>query len=124
MEDTKKKKKKNINNEDSKKKERHIVTWTPEEDVILRDQITLHGTENWAIIASKFKDKSTRQCRRRLVKKIIICLTPPASTFNWSFSNQTSCHRERAAPPEEKPTSSTVQLRKQISIPCLYRGGS
>ncbi|XP_009148726.1 transcription factor MYB124 [Brassica rapa] len=65
MEDTKKKKKKNINNEDSKKKERHIVTWTPEEDVILRDQITLHGTENWAIIASKFKDKSTRQCRRR-----------------------------------------------------------
>ncbi|KAJ0256979.1 Transcription factor MYB124 [Hirschfeldia incana] len=65
MEDTKKKKKKNISNEDSKKKERHIVTWTPEEDVILRDQITLHGTENWAIIASKFKDKSTRQCRRR-----------------------------------------------------------
>ncbi|ESQ35374.1 hypothetical protein EUTSA_v10007659mg [Eutrema salsugineum] len=65
MEVTKKKKKKNINNEDSKKKERHIVTWTPEEDVILREQITLHGTENWAIIASKFKDKSTRQCRRR-----------------------------------------------------------
>ncbi|CAH8353853.1 unnamed protein product [Eruca vesicaria subsp. sativa] len=65
MEDTKKKKKKNINNEDSKKKERHIVTWSPEEDVILRDQITLHGTENWAIIASNFKDKSTRQCRRR-----------------------------------------------------------
>ncbi|CAH2037745.1 unnamed protein product [Thlaspi arvense] len=65
MEETKKKKKKNINNEDSKKKERHIVTWTPEEDVILREQITIHGTENWAIIASKFKDKSTRQCRRR-----------------------------------------------------------
>ncbi|CAA7037596.1 unnamed protein product [Microthlaspi erraticum] len=54
-----------MNNEDSKKKERHIVTWTQEEDVILREQITLHGTENWAIIASKFKDKSTRQCRRR-----------------------------------------------------------
>ncbi|KFK43680.1 hypothetical protein AALP_AA1G159200 [Arabis alpina] len=66
MEETKKKKKKNIIiNQDSKKKERHIVTWTQEEDVILRDQITLHGTENWAIIASKFKDKSTRQCRRR-----------------------------------------------------------
>ncbi|AEE29150.1 Transcription factor MYB124 [Arabidopsis thaliana] len=66
MEDTKKKKKKNINNnQDSKKKERHIVTWSQEEDVILREQITLHGTENWAIIASKFKDKSTRQCRRR-----------------------------------------------------------
>ncbi|PON99983.1 MYB transcription factor [Trema orientale] len=52
-------------NEDAKKKERHIVTWTQEEDDILRQQISIHGTENWAVIASKFKDKTTRQCRRR-----------------------------------------------------------
>ncbi|KAG5138236.1 hypothetical protein JHK82_022967 [Glycine max] len=52
-------------NGESKKKERHIVTWTQEEDDILREQIGIHGTENWAIIASKFKDKTTRQCRRR-----------------------------------------------------------
>ncbi|TKY58815.1 Myb-related protein B [Spatholobus suberectus] len=52
-------------NEESKKKERHIVTWSQEEDDILREQIGIHGTENWAIIASKFKDKTTRQCRRR-----------------------------------------------------------
>ncbi|KAJ6430003.1 hypothetical protein OIU84_021421 [Salix udensis] len=51
--------------EESKKKERHIVTWTQQEDDILRQQISQHGTENWAIIASKFKDKTTRQCRRR-----------------------------------------------------------
>ncbi|KAM1300146.1 hypothetical protein EV1_011510 [Malus domestica] len=51
--------------EESKKKERHIVTWSQEEDDILRNQISTHGTENWAIIASKFKDKTTRQCRRR-----------------------------------------------------------
>ncbi|CAI0387611.1 unnamed protein product [Linum tenue] len=51
--------------ESTKKKERHIVTWSSEEDDILRQQITLHGTENWAIIASKFNDKTTRQCRRR-----------------------------------------------------------
>ncbi|KAH7511253.1 hypothetical protein FEM48_ZijujUnG0030200 [Ziziphus jujuba var. spinosa] len=57
--------KKKSGNEDSKKKERHIVTWTQEEDDILREQISIHGTENWAIIASKFKDKTTRQCRRR-----------------------------------------------------------
>ncbi|KAJ9187518.1 hypothetical protein P3X46_002964 [Hevea brasiliensis] len=57
--------KSNGGNEDSKKKERHIVTWTQQEDDILRQQISLHGTENWAIIASKFKDKTTRQCRRR-----------------------------------------------------------
>lgn len=48
-----------------KQKERHIVSWSQEEDDILREQIRLHGTENWAIIASKFKDKTTRQCRRR-----------------------------------------------------------
>ncbi|CAO2829623.1 unnamed protein product [Amaranthus hypochondriacus] len=54
-------------NEDSssKPKERRIVTWTQEEDDILREQISIHGTENWTIIASKFKDKTTRQCRRR-----------------------------------------------------------
>ncbi|KAI9169428.1 hypothetical protein LWI28_012230 [Acer negundo] len=51
--------------EDSKKKERHIVTWTQQEDDILREQISIHGTDNWSIIASKFKDKTTRQCRRR-----------------------------------------------------------
>ncbi|CDY45195.1 BnaA06g33990D [Brassica napus] len=60
MEETRKKKK-----DDSKKKERHIVTWSQQEDDILRKQITLHGTDNWAIIASNFTDKSTRQCRRR-----------------------------------------------------------
>ncbi|MFS7964191.1 hypothetical protein Hanom_Chr08g00747301 [Helianthus anomalus] len=58
------------------------------EDDILRKQIGIHGTDkydflffkshkvfenrlmmsviySWAIVASKFKDKSTRQCRRR-----------------------------------------------------------
>ncbi|KAK7250445.1 hypothetical protein RIF29_32891 [Crotalaria pallida] len=51
-------------NEESKK-ERHIVSWTQEEDDMLREQIGTRGTENWAMIASKFKDKTTRQCRRR-----------------------------------------------------------
>nr|DAD34818.1 TPA_asm: hypothetical protein HUJ06_005458 [Nelumbo nucifera] len=49
----------------TKPKERHIVTWTQQEDDILREQISIHGTENWSIIAAKFKDKTTRQCRRR-----------------------------------------------------------
>ncbi|KAH6805277.1 Duplicated homeodomain-like superfamily protein [Perilla frutescens var. frutescens] len=53
------------NGEVLQKKERHIVSWSQEEDDILREQIRLHGSENWAIIASKFKDKTTRQCRRR-----------------------------------------------------------
>ncbi|KAG8383104.1 hypothetical protein BUALT_Bualt05G0150100 [Buddleja alternifolia] len=53
------------NGELPKLKERHIVSWSQEEDDILREQIHVHGTDNWAIIASKFKDKTTRQCRRR-----------------------------------------------------------
>ncbi|KAM7468560.1 hypothetical protein LguiB_016122 [Lonicera macranthoides] len=65
----KKKTSNNINTCDNsqvpKLKERHIVTWSQEEDDILREQIRIHGTDNWAVIASKFKDKTTRQCRRR-----------------------------------------------------------
>ncbi|KAL4315386.1 hypothetical protein HN51_069546 [Arachis hypogaea] len=53
------------NEESNKKKEHRIVMWTQEEDDILREQVGIHGTENWGIIASKFKDKTTRQCRRR-----------------------------------------------------------
>ncbi|KAK1362102.1 Transcription factor MYB88 [Heracleum sosnowskyi] len=48
-----------------KKTTRPIVSWSPQEDDILREQIRIHGTDNWAIIASNFTDKTTRQCRRR-----------------------------------------------------------
>ncbi|CAM8885744.1 unnamed protein product [Rhodiola kirilowii] len=51
--------------EGAKLKERHIVVWTQEEDDILREQIRIYGTDNWTIVASKFNDKTTRQCRRR-----------------------------------------------------------
>ncbi|XXG87605.1 hypothetical protein AAC387_Pa11g2252 [Persea americana] len=49
----------------SKQKDRRIVTWTPQEDDILREQIRIHGTESWTSIAARFKDKTSRQCRRR-----------------------------------------------------------
>ncbi|KAF1863765.1 hypothetical protein Lal_00030868 [Lupinus albus] len=65
MQNMKKNQQKQVLVNEESKKERHIVTWTQEEDDILREQIGTHGTENWAIIASKFKDKTTRQCRRR-----------------------------------------------------------
>uniref|UniRef100_A0A0D9X1Q2 Uncharacterized protein n=1 Tax=Leersia perrieri TaxID=77586 RepID=A0A0D9X1Q2_9ORYZ len=75
------------------KKDRHIVSWSAEEDDVLRAQIALHGTDkyefsllpvsidcfldlitvvytnfpfgSWTIIAAQFKDKTARQCRRR-----------------------------------------------------------
>ncbi|KQK15093.1 transcription factor MYB124 isoform X2 [Brachypodium distachyon] len=47
------------------KKDRHIVSWSAEEDDVLRAQIAHHGTDNWTIIATQFNDKTARQCRRR-----------------------------------------------------------
>ncbi|WOL02706.1 transcription factor MYB80-like [Canna indica] len=47
------------------KKDRHIVSWTAQEDDLLREHIALHGTDNWTSIAALFKDKTSRQCRRR-----------------------------------------------------------
>ncbi|KAF3516418.1 hypothetical protein DY000_02062963 [Brassica cretica] len=48
-------------------------------------------------------------------------LTPPAAAPNRSFGTQFPRHQETAAPPEEKPTSSTIRFRKQIFIPYLDR---
>ncbi|KAI0506989.1 hypothetical protein KFK09_013107 [Dendrobium nobile] len=47
------------------KKDRHMVSWTREEDDLLREQVAVHGSDNWTIIAANFKDKTGRQCRRR-----------------------------------------------------------
>ncbi|XP_047066855.1 transcription factor MYB124-like [Lolium rigidum] len=47
------------------KKDRHIVSWSAEEDDVLRAQIAHLGTDNWTVIATQFKDKTARQCRRR-----------------------------------------------------------
>ncbi|KAL4569555.1 hypothetical protein LXL04_025195 [Taraxacum kok-saghyz] len=80
----------NSDKDDLKQKERHIVSWSEEEDNILREQIGIHGTNkydfflrfqiflkcfktnndfsftfSWAVIASMFENKTTRQCRRR-----------------------------------------------------------
>ncbi|KAJ8476211.1 hypothetical protein OPV22_019938 [Ensete ventricosum] len=47
------------------KKDRHVVTWTPREDDLLREHIALHGTADWRSIAALLNDKTSRQCRRR-----------------------------------------------------------
>lgn len=55
----------NNNNPDKSRGDRHFVTWSEQEDNILREQVRINGTERWAIIASQLKDKTSRQCRRR-----------------------------------------------------------
>nr|GMC88145.1 transcriptional activator Myb [Ipomoea batatas]GME03993.1 transcriptional activator Myb [Ipomoea batatas] len=71
-------------NEVPKPKERHIVSWSQEEDDILREQIRVHGTENWTIIASKFKDKTTRQCRRSCLCRWFTYLNSDFKKGGWS----------------------------------------
>ncbi|XP_077213198.1 transcription factor MYB124-like [Tasmannia lanceolata] len=51
--------------EPMKQKDRHIVTWSPQEDEMLRQLISIHGTESWTAIAARLNDKTSRQCRRR-----------------------------------------------------------
>lgn len=62
------------------KRDRHIVTWTPQEDDLLRDQVAIHGTDNWTSIAAQFKDKTGRQCRRRWYT----CLNSECKKGGWS----------------------------------------
>lgn len=48
-----------------KAKDRHFVTWSEEEDNLLREQVKIHGSERWSVIASRLNNKTGRQCRRR-----------------------------------------------------------
>lgn len=45
--------------------DRHFVTWTDQEDEILRQAVRTHGTDKWSLIAAQFRSKTSRQCRRR-----------------------------------------------------------
>nr|QFG01315.1 MYB family transcription factor MYB7 [Larix gmelinii var. olgensis] len=53
------------NNPDKSRGDRHFVTWSEQEDNVLREQVRIHGIERWALISSQLKDKTSRQCRRR-----------------------------------------------------------
>ena len=42
-----------------------MLTWTGEEDELLRELVSKHGTKNWVLVASKIGSKSSKQCSRR-----------------------------------------------------------
>lgn len=44
---------------------KHRVVWTEEEDRLLRELISKHGSNKWSVIASKIPFKSNKHCRRR-----------------------------------------------------------
>nr|XP_043608573.1 transcription factor MYB88-like [Erigeron canadensis] len=127
-----------------KPKERHIVSWSKEEDDILREQIRTHGTDNWTIIASKFDNKTTRQCRRRWftylnsdVKKggwspeedMLLCEAQKMFGNRWTeiakvvsgrtdnaVKNRFSVLRKRKAKHEESTKENNVYKRTSITV--------
>eukprot|EP00249_Psilotum_nudum_P021738 c28224_g4_i1 orf=374-2023(-) len=60
--------------------DRHFVTWTKEEDEILRQAVRLHGTDKWSVIVSQFQNKTARQCKRRWNT----CLITDCKKGGWS----------------------------------------
>ncbi|KAH7421340.1 hypothetical protein KP509_13G051800 [Ceratopteris richardii] len=50
---------------DKSTSDRHFVTWTDEEDEILRQAVATYGVDKWSVISAKFCNKTSRQCRRR-----------------------------------------------------------
>ncbi|KAH7276666.1 hypothetical protein KP509_39G017100 [Ceratopteris richardii] len=45
--------------------DRHFVTWTEQEDEILRQAVAAYGVDKWSMIAAQLNNKTSRQCRRR-----------------------------------------------------------
>ncbi|RMZ56699.1 hypothetical protein APUTEX25_002788 [Auxenochlorella protothecoides] len=56
------------------------LIWTPEEDEELQHLVDAHGSKKWALISSKLRSKSSKQCRRRWKNFLSI----NAKTCSWS----------------------------------------
>ena len=48
-----------------KKDENYRKPWDASEDAKLRELVSQHGTQQWALIASEMKDRNGKQCRER-----------------------------------------------------------
>ena len=61
-------------------KQKKRFAFTCDEDDRLRGLVSKYGEDNWAIIASKMKKRSTRQCRDRWINY----LSPLAINGTWT----------------------------------------
>ena len=48
-----------------KSKRRHRVSFTPEEDALLRRFVEIHGPDAWDVISKNMMGRTQRQCRER-----------------------------------------------------------
>ena len=59
--------------------------WEPAEDARLRELVTKHGTQQWALIASEMQNRNGKQCRER-----------------WHNQLDTALSRDGARPPARR----------------------
>jgi hypothetical protein len=54
--------------------------WTPDEDALLRQNVTLHGLSNWTVVAQNVPGRSGKQCRERWLHQ----LCPALNKCDWT----------------------------------------
>ncbi|EGD77245.1 transcription factor [Salpingoeca rosetta] len=64
-------------------------SWLPEEDTILRDAITLYGTDNWSAVSNLFYARSQNQCLQRWEKMH----NPTIQKGPWTKEEDTLLHQ-------------------------------
>ncbi|RRT84651.1 hypothetical protein B296_00004401 [Ensete ventricosum] len=76
------------------KKDRHIVTWTSQEDDLLREHIALHGTDKWYTYLNSECKKANVQAQKifgnrwtEIAKVVSGRYITPTSTFNDDTSS-------------------------------------
>jgi hypothetical protein len=53
--------------------------WSPEEDDLLRQNVTVHGLGNWSLVAQSIPGRNGKQCRERWMNQ----LCPSLNKDNW-----------------------------------------
>jgi hypothetical protein len=54
--------------------------WSPEEDSLLRQNVALHGLQNWSLVAASIPGRNGKQCRERWMNQ----LCPDLNKDNWT----------------------------------------
>ncbi|GAQ89815.1 MYB family transcription factor [Klebsormidium nitens] len=54
-----------LNDSGSEKPSKTTTIWTEDEDKLLYELVARFGTSKWSLVASKFENKTNKQCRRR-----------------------------------------------------------
>ena len=66
--------------------------FTPEEDQMIQDLVKKFGDQNWALIASMMKGRSTRQCRERYINY----LNPTINRSPWTQAEDDLLYEKKA----------------------------